>query len=97
MLEIGNTVPSELEMKRWSSELVMAISVGTDKFVTNKENYPVLRKDLQNLIINSFKYKCQVRYQILAVTKTGKNRIPGQGRFPRIRNFLTQHIEEFKK
>jgi len=60
VLEIGDTIPSELEMKRWSAELVMAISIATDKFVTNKENYPVLRKDLQNLVINSFKYKCQL-------------------------------------
>lgn len=60
VLELSEVVPSEEDMKRWYSEVLLAISISTKLFVTNKSGYPVLRREFQQLISSSFKNKVQI-------------------------------------
>lgn len=60
VLELGSALPSEEEIKRWRSEIVLAISLPTDVFVVNKDSFPVLRREHQQFIKESFRLKSQI-------------------------------------
>ncbi|XP_063676407.1 protein arginine N-methyltransferase 5-like [Bolinopsis microptera] len=60
VLELTEKVPSERDMMRWYSEVLLGISISTELFVSNKCGYPVLRREFQNLLATSFKNKVQV-------------------------------------
>ena len=60
VLELTEKVPSERDMMRWYSEVLLGISISTELFVSNKCGYPVLRREFQNLLAISFKNKVQV-------------------------------------
>ena len=60
VLELGKTLPPSEQMKRWQGEIVSAISIPTSGFVSNASGYPVLRRNVQDFIIDFFKFKTQV-------------------------------------
>ena len=60
VLELSEEVPSDQDMMRWYSEVLLGLSISTSLFVANKGGYPVLRREFQELISNSFKKKVQV-------------------------------------
>ena len=47
-------------MSRWYSEVLLCLSISTKLFIRNKGNFPVLRRECQQLIKRSFKNKVQV-------------------------------------
>ena len=60
VLELGDSVPSDEDMSRWYSEVVLGVSISTEHFISNKSNFPVLRRELQQLIKQALKNRVQV-------------------------------------
>ena len=60
VLELKENVPSGQDMMRWYSEVLLGISISTKLFIANKSGYPVLRREFQELISQSFRKKVQV-------------------------------------
>ena len=60
VLELGETAPTDLEMKRWQAEVLLGLSISTERFIPNKEKYPVLRREFQEVVKRAFEHKAQI-------------------------------------
>ena len=61
-LELGPSLPSEAEMRRWYGEPVRAIVVPVSVFQTNKRGFPALSKAHQAVLVSFFQLNVQVRH-----------------------------------
>ncbi|KAL0038065.1 hypothetical protein WJX79_000828 [Trebouxia sp. C0005] len=59
-LELGPSLPSEAEVRRWYGEPVRAIVVPVSVFQTNKRGFPALSKGHQAVLVSFFQLNVQV-------------------------------------
>lgn len=50
VLEISNQIPDEEHIKRWIGEPIEGLEIPTHLFIRNKNNYPVLPKNIQHIL-----------------------------------------------
>ncbi len=64
-LELGPSLPSEAEVRRWYGEPVRAIVVPVSVFQTNKRGFPALSKAHQAVLVSFFQLNVQVRHMCI--------------------------------
>ena len=64
-LELGPSLPSEAEVRRWYGEPVRAIVVPVSVFQTNKRGFPALSKAHQAVLVTFFQLNVQVSHMCI--------------------------------
>lgn len=67
VLDVGKTLPSDLDLVRWKGEPVRAISLHVDAFLSNRKGYPVLSRRHQGFLGEAL----NKGIQIILATETG--------------------------